>query len=198
MKAIQTFIESLFTSYSGYFLQGKEILAEERKRIDLYLQLKGYDLSQRAIYLRAFDYFSMFPEEFDGATMTEDLCDLPGIDLDAMLHDWLYIAYNVAGNYYYIWLADKLIRAEMRKKGKSTINGGLRFVLLTVKTLLLYPAASYLFRGRRMTRELKVEVASIYRTLATGIPKPWHKEYRGEIGWSLTIVSLLTYIIFKF
>lgn len=187
-KHLLKWLKRLFNSQCLYFFQSEEILREERKLLDLYLQCKKYDIDQRAIYLRAFDYFCMFPWEYDGATMTEDLCDLEGLDLDAMLHDWLYIAFSASGNYKYIWKADKLMRKEMRRKGKSTINGGLRFVLLCLKTLIGYPAYSYLFKGRHMTAHDKEEVSNIYKTLSKKPVRSWYKEYAGEMQWTAAII----------
>lgn len=190
-------IKRLFNSYSTYFLQDPFKLQENRKKVDDLLFLKGYEVDQREIYLKAYDYFTYNGREFDGATMTEDLNDIEGLDLDAMLHDYLYIEYNVAGNYSFIWKADKLMRSEMKRRGKSTINAGLRFVLLLLKTLIGYPAFSFLFRGRRMTAEDKTAVDRIFTTLCTRKPKVWHQEFKGEIRWTLFFVILIVGYIWR-
>ena len=188
-------LKKLFNSSSSYFHQDNETLATGRRNLVKYLGIKGYERDEITLYKKAYDYFVANPAEYDGATMTEDLCDLPGLDLDAMLHDWIYIVYNASGNYRYIWMADKLMREEMKRKGKSTINAGLRFVLLALKTLLFYPAYSYLFKKRRMSLDDKSAFEWIYRILINKNPERWYKEYRGELTW-VSIIILTLILIF--
>jgi hypothetical protein len=156
----------IFQSSSNYFHQDSAILSENRKNIDLYLQLKDYSLQQRAIYLKAYDYFVQYPLHYDGATMTEDLFDVAGLELASMLHDYLYIEYNVAGNYRYRLMADKLFRREMRKMNKSTWNGGARYVLLLIASFVFqHTAYSYLFKNRRMSLRDKGRMEGVYEIL---------------------------------
>jgi hypothetical protein len=63
------------------------------------LLYKGYNQEQVDIYLKAFDYFSKKHTEFDGATVVKDLVDIPGLDLDAMLHDYHYIFYRISSSF---------------------------------------------------------------------------------------------------
>lgn len=148
-------------SSNRYFYQDSSILREDRRSVDLYLQLKGYTLEQRDIYLKAYDYFVFHPEQFDGATMTEDLFDIGRLELGAMLHDYLYISFGASASFRYTWLADKLLRSEMGRMNKSTWNTGVRFFLLLIKTPCFVPYC-YL-KGRRMVRH--ADFHTIYNTL---------------------------------
>lgn len=184
-------MENPFKSENTFFHQDPYILKQYRGKVENLLVVKGYNYAQIQVYLRAYDYFTYHKESFDGATMTEDLCDIPGLDLDAMLHDYLYIKYNAAGSYKYICKADKLIRTEMYRKGKSTINAGLRFVLLVLKTFLIpYPLYSRIFKGRKMSDADKEQIDHIISILSTKKPEVWHKEYRGEL-----VTTILIFII---
>lgn len=59
-----------------------------RKKVVQYLILKSIETT---VYLDAFDYFTKYPQRFDGATFVKDLIDVEGIDLAAMKHDFLYL-----------------------------------------------------------------------------------------------------------
>lgn len=183
-------LKRLFSSSSGYFYEPLPILLENKKRVDLYLQLKDYNATQRDIYDRAYKYFITNPAQFDGATMTEDLFDIDSLELAAMLHDWLYIKFNASGSFKYIWLADKLIRSEMRRMNKSSWNTGTRFVLLLIKTPFYVPY-SWLFKSRRMTPEQKEEFNRIYSKLQYRTPKAWHKEFAGELTVTAVIIAVI-------
>ena len=193
--SLWSWITGLFNSKNGFFLQDTFTLKVKQKDVRDLLFIKGYEEPQIELYMKAYDYFTYHREEFDGATMTEDLYDIPQLDLDGMFHDWPYIRYNVAGNYKYMWLVDLLIRSEMRKKGKSTINAGLRFVLLLLKTLIGYPVFCYLFKGRRMSADDKAAMDRILRTMNTGRKRHWWKEFRGEITVSAIIMLIMTLLI---
>ena len=69
------------------------------KRVEVYNVLLfkyGYTMKQSEVYLNAFDYFVLNPLSYDGSTLSKDLFDVDDLDLDAMLHDYWYIVYNVA------------------------------------------------------------------------------------------------------
>lgn len=184
-------------SKNNYFWNPETFLRENRKQVDLFLQIKGYELQERSIYLEAYDFFVKHPEEFDGATMTEDLYDVDNLELAAMLHDFLYLNDNAAGNFYYSWLADKLMRAEMKRMGKSSWNTGVRFVLLILKAPFFVPF-TYFFKGRKMTDANKKRLVTRYQSLAKRKPKKWYQEFKGELIWTavvlINIIGILKYI----
>jgi hypothetical protein len=186
----------IFQSSNNYFRQDPAILKANRKKVDEYLFLKGYELIQRDIYLMAYDYFTYFPEDFDGATMTEDLPDIENLELAAMLHDYLYIKPNASGSFKYSWIADKLMRLEMRKMNKSSWNTGVRFVLLLLKAPFFVPF-TYLFKGRRMDAENKALVNGIFLKLQNRVPQVWHKEYRGELTWTFIVLVVATGYVWR-
>ena len=187
-------IKRIFSSSNRYFFQPDALLSENRRNLDLILQLKGYALQQRTIYLSAYDYFVIHPEQFDGATMTEDLPDIDSLELAAMLHDYLYIQLNAAGSFKYILKADLLLRSEMRKMKKSSWNAGARFILLMLKTPFFVPYA-WLFKKRKMTDLDKTKFDVIYLQIKDPSPDPWFKTFKGEISWMLILLSYIFLII---
>lgn len=141
-------------SHSNYFKQSKEYLFEERKRVFLFLDLKGYSVNEIAIYLKAFDYFCQNPDLFDGATIVKDLQDLPHLDLDAMLHDFHYLSYNVGVNFITKWQADWMYAKGNERKGKGQYSAFSRFIGLTIIGIGFVPYA-YLKRGKISNQQKK-------------------------------------------
>lgn len=138
-------------SESTYFDQPLEVLIDCRDKVFRLLELKGYGVDEISIYLKAFDYFIYNPKDFDGATIVKDLQDLPNLDLDAMLHDYHYIIYNVAANFVIKWKADWVFAKGNRRKGKANLkwlkkytgidNIRLRFIGLTISGVGFVPYA---------------------------------------------------------
>lgn len=190
-------LSRLFNSTNNYFRQEASVLQANRSKVKYYFEeIKAYEPHQTQIYLKAYDYFVAFPEDFDGATMTEDLNDIPGLELAAMLHDYLYVNFNASGNIRNRLLADKLFRSEMKRMGKSTWNTGARFVLLLF-IFLPHMVYSHMFQDRIMTEKQKEKVSSYYHILiGQPIERPWHKEFRGEITVSLIIILSIIAIIY--
>ena len=186
----------LFHSSNNYFRQDPFKLKQNRKKVDEFLTLKGYELSQRDEYLKAYDHMTYFPEDFDGATMTEDLPDIENLELAAMLHDYLYIRYKASGSFKYSWICDKLMRLEMKRQGKSSWNTGARFVLLILKAPFFVPY-TYLLKGRRMRPEDRQAIIRIFDQLHYRKPKVWHKEFRGELTWTAIIVAVIIGYIWR-
>ena len=85
-------------SVSHFFEQDKNVLAVKYQDVFSILKIKGYNVDQQTVYKKAFDYFVENPHDFDGATLVNDLCDIPDLDLDAMLHDYHYVNYNVGSS----------------------------------------------------------------------------------------------------
>ena len=191
----------IFRSKSNFFLQpGKSVeerrkfLSEKRKDVDTLLTIWGYELSQRHIYLVAYDYFTLFPTEYNGASMTEELCDIPGLDLDAMLHDYIYVALKASVSWKYQVLADKLFRSEMRRRSKSSWNGGYRYVMLLLKTPF-WIGICWL-KGRRFTAFHKKGMDRILATFELK-QEVWHKEFRGELTWTVIILVMIIGYIWR-
>jgi len=183
------FIKELFASSSNFFHEQYNMIVEGKKNMDAMLQIWGYEANEREFYTKAFDYFVINPEHYDGASMTEDLYDIPGLDIDAMLHDYLYVGLNCSASLKYMWLSDKLIRSEMRRRGKSSWNTGYRFVALVLKTPFFLPYCYY-FKKRRMNLDQEQKFRKIFETLYRE-EKVWYKEFQGEITWFAIIVFFI-------
>lgn len=119
-------------SKSHFFNQPAEVLSSKRRQVDQLLKLKGYSDSQISIYIEAYNYFCINPSQFDGATIVKDLIDIPGLDLDAMLHDYHYIVHNTAANFGTKWKSDWLYAKGQERKGKGQYSAFSRFVGLTI------------------------------------------------------------------
>lgn len=118
-----------------YFLMSKSFL--EMKRRDIYelLILKRIHVNR---FLEAFDYFMIHKFEFDGATIVKDLCDIPGLDLSAMIHDFEYIV-NLKKRKGFDWLRYKFkvdfnYAKDMERLGKGILIPYSRFVALILTT----------------------------------------------------------------
>lgn len=109
-------------SRSNYFIKPELQLRQNRLSVIYCLESWGYNRHQIDIYLKAFDYFCEFPKKFDGATIVKDAHDLPGLDLDAMLHDYMYIVYECAASLNMKWYCDWVYAKMMEKKGKSYLS----------------------------------------------------------------------------
>jgi hypothetical protein len=125
--------------------------------------LKGYSYPQILVYIRAYDFFCFNPFQYDGATLVKDLMDIPGLDLDAMLHDYNYIKYNAGVNLGIKLRADWLIAKEGERKGKGIYSSYSKFIGLTISTVVFTP---YSFFKRGSTTDLqKKEFLNDYETL---------------------------------
>jgi hypothetical protein len=71
-------------------------------------------------------------------TIVKDLMDVPGIDLDALLHDYHYGVCNAGVNLKMKWQADWLL-AKGERKGKGSYSSYSKFVGLTIATLVFTP-----------------------------------------------------------
>lgn len=136
----------MFWSRNDFFKKTPSQLAYYRKEVFEYLRIKGYSFKEIEVYLTAYDYFCQNPLEFDGATIVKDLIDIPGLDLDAMLHDYQYIVYKVASNFYTKWKADWLYAKGQERKGKGQYSAFSRLFGLTITGILFVPY-SYWKRG---------------------------------------------------
>jgi hypothetical protein len=137
-------------SKNNFFFQSPIILNAKRKDVEDLLFIKGYNEKQIDIYLQAFDYFTVKPKDFDGATGVNDLVDVhgsfghDGLDLDAMLHDWHYLYFKAGSHFTYKKKVDEIFREGIRRKGKGKANAKNRFKGL----LILSPFI--IFRSRKI------------------------------------------------
>jgi hypothetical protein len=150
-------------STSAFFQDSILVLSRKRTDVKQYLFLKGYSGTEIGIYLNAFDYFTVKPFAFDGATIVKDLIDIHGLDLDAMLHDYHYDRYGVASNFVTKWKADWLYAKGQERKGKGQYSAFSRFVGLTVTGIGFVPYA-FLKRGT-ITTSRKKEFLKEYEIL---------------------------------
>lgn len=106
-------------SKSKYFHQDPEALAKGHQKLIFYLKLWNYSDMQISVYEKAYEYFCVNPNDFDGATIVKDLYHIPGLDINAMLHDYMYLMYNAAANLYVKRYCDLLYAKQMERLGKG-------------------------------------------------------------------------------
>lgn len=111
------------------------------------LSAKDYNANEIKVYKKAFLFFALNPKQFDGASYSKDLCDIKGLDLDAMLHDFHYCNYNVCSNFATKWKADWIFAKGMERKGKSQYSAYGRFAGLTISGIIRVPYC-YLFEPK--------------------------------------------------
>lgn len=153
-------------SSNDYFKQNFNKLHLNWRIVDMYLITQQYVPEEIGVYKKAYFFFVNNPSLYDGATMTEDLHDVFNLDLDAMLHDYFYIHYNVAGSYKYTQIADKLFTEETLRKGKSSWNVGVRVVLLKLKSWLGFALFAKHIAKRIMSFDDKANFMEDVRILA--------------------------------
>lgn len=143
-------------SKSTYFQQSQEVLATNLNAVFAYLKAKGYTSLQIRWYMEAYVYFDKNPNDFDGATFVPDLYDIQGLDLDAMLHDYMCIYLNASANYKTKSIADKIYYRQMLRKNKPKNRAKLYFVLLKmVGTLhVIYSVSKRGFISRKNEKRI--------------------------------------------
>ena len=151
-------------SNSIFFNQSGKKLLQKRRDVKAVLQIKGYRHHEIAIYLEAYDYFYWNPKNYDGATIVKDLCDIQGLDLDAMLHDYHYIQHNAAANFATKWKADWMYAKGNERKGKGQYSAFSRFIGLTIIGLGFVPYA-YFKRGK-ITEHQKNQIDNDFKNLS--------------------------------
>lgn len=128
-------------SKSTFFSQDRETLAEYRYQMIMMLRYKNRKDEEIDLYIQAYDFFCRFTTKFDGATIVKDLCDLPKLDLDAMVHD--YECLIGANRNFVKWFKSAWTYFEnMRKNGKG--NQIIRFVLLCLAGFFFVPYCALL------------------------------------------------------
>lgn len=123
-------------SKSQFFKQDDYALEMFREKMVILLQIKDRTPAEISTYCDAYDFFCRFTTKFDGATFVKDLCDLPKLDLDAMVHD--YECLIGANRNYKLWYKAVWNYYEnMRKNGKG--NQIIRAVGLCIIGLFFVP-----------------------------------------------------------
>jgi len=150
-------------SKSKFFYQKEYVL--EGKWIAIYnlLVANGYSINEIEVYKEAYNYFCINPSQFDGATIVKDLYDIEGLDLDAMLHDYQCIVYNVASNIKYLTLSNWLFYKEIIRKNKGKWKARRRLIGLIVLT---FPFMGYsLVKRGFMSKSQKEKFKQEYKVL---------------------------------
>lgn len=153
----------MFGSKSNFFSSPESVLIKTRHAIKNLLYAKEYAAEQINIYLKAYDFFCRNPFMYDGATIVKDLIDVPGIDLDALLHDYHYVVYNAGTHFYHKWRADWILAKGGEKKGKGSYSSFSKFVGLTITGIFFTPY-SYAKRGPILEAQ-KLALNLDYKTL---------------------------------
>ena len=136
LTIIAVVIYFLKKSKSTFFSQDRETLAEYRYQMIMMLRYKNRKDEEIDVYIQAYDFFCRFTTKFDGATIVKDLCDLPHLDLDAMVHD--YECLIGANRNFVKWFKSAWHYFEnMRKNGKG--NQIFRFALLCLAGFIFVP-----------------------------------------------------------
>lgn len=123
-------------SRCDFFSQNLDVLLNKKKDVITLLKIKGFSDSEIEHYLKAYSFFVVHPKAFDGATLVKDLCDIHGLDLDAMLHDYVYIK-GSNRNFKRKFAADMQYLKGMERKGKGVRIG--RFIGLCISGLFFVP-----------------------------------------------------------
>ena len=150
-------------SKSKYFYQSAEALKLNRIKLITYLEINDYSQIEINIYCKVFDYFCVNPSHYDGATIVKDLYHIPGLDINAMLHDYLYIIFKTSANWYVRFYSDWLYAKEMERNYKGILSW-INFSLL-ILTYPFWTPYMYLIKGKRCTKEDKLLFFNIYETL---------------------------------
>lgn len=86
------------SSTNNYFTsQTNEELLEKRKEL-IQLLKKRFSMNYISGILEAYDYFIEHKTDFDGATIVPDLYDFYNIEISALVHDYIYLKFNVASH----------------------------------------------------------------------------------------------------
>lgn len=134
----------MFGSSNNFFQENHdfEIIRHDLKYIleDIWM----LDNNLIDFYLEAFDFFVKNPKKYDGATIVNDYFIIPGLDIWAMIHDYMYIKFNVAVNIKAKYYADLFYCQQMRYFKISWGSVWLvRFLGLTLSGLYFIPREKY-------------------------------------------------------
>lgn len=151
-------------SKNYFFMQDIETLKLKRIDVSTLLKIKGYREEQINIYLKAYDYFVLNSYDYDGATFVKDLCDIPNLDLDAMLHDYQYSVYNVAKSFKTKFLADWIYAKGQEKKGKGSYSSFSRFIGLSTVLSVFVPYTALKKRNKKIDNSIYSDYEKLIKT----------------------------------
>jgi hypothetical protein len=157
----------LLTSTSNYFHKPAHLLAQDREFMIDILMFWGFNDLQESYFTTAFDYFVANPNEYDGATASQDLYDIPskvidgkkydGLEFAAMLHDWIYIVLRANKSVEAMRIADRVMKRVMKRMRKSGAEITWRLFRLAI---VRRPFAIY--NWWTTSKDIKTDVISIY------------------------------------
>lgn len=154
-------------SKNNFFHKPIDELIEKRTLLKQLL-FNGWDLynSQVNCFLEAYDYFVLNPNEYDGATIVNDLCLIKGLDIFAMIHDYLYIKYNVAVSFINKFYAD-LIYCKLMREFKIPFFSVwvIRFTGLSLSGLFFIPR-EYFYNKKRISLKQKLDFKNFINNLS--------------------------------
>lgn len=155
----------MFGSKSDYFNQDSAILKENREHLEEILR-DIWDRNENVIklYLDAYDYFTLNPKRFDGATIVKDVKIIKDLDIWAMIHDYMYIIYNVSVSWEYKYYSDLIYAKEMEIMGQAAIVSWGRFAGLIFFGHLLFTPYQLLI-GKRMSKKQRKDFYKLYKNL---------------------------------
>lgn len=129
----------ILTSKNNYFFQSRASLDIGLDEMILLLEIKRFTTAQQWYFIRSYEFFCKYPSEFDGATMSQDLIDIlakekgyNGLELAAMLHDWIYVFLKANLRVATMRVADYIMRVVMVQQHKSGIEIVWRLARLAV------------------------------------------------------------------
>lgn len=152
----------MFGSKNDYFKKDLDILIKDREKLKYILKdIWNLENNLIKVYTDAFDYFILNPDSYDGATIVNDFWIIPGLDIWAMLHDYLYIKFNVAVNIKAKYYADLFYCQQMRN---FKVSWGavwlVRFSGLTLSGLFFIPREKF-YNKKFFSAKQKKEFYSI-------------------------------------
>lgn len=151
-------------SQSTFFNQPPERLKVYRKVLLQVLKLRGYDHFQSHAFAKAYDYFCTSPDDYDGATASQDLYDFARLEIAAMLHDYLYIVLRANSDLPSARLADAVMVSVMKTFAKSGAEITWRRVRLWIVRRPFVAYNRYVMGKRQSSREA-TELLRIYALL---------------------------------
>ncbi len=142
--------DKLIKSKSDFFKQDYTVLMKKKKQMEIVLGFKDFSELEIGFFEDAYDYFVVNPSEYDGATASQDLYDLPGIEFPPVSHDFDYVAKNCMSSLKYTRISDKILFYNMKKMGASKYEICRRKTLLWLKS---YVALYHLHGHDKMSKD---------------------------------------------
>lgn len=119
----------------SFFNQNSVILDDKKILLKRVLIDYGFNFFEIDGFLVAYEFFKKNPDKFDGATIVQDTYTINGLDAVAMVHDYLYIKFDLSGKFKKKFKADLLYAKLLRKFNVSWVSVWLvRFLGLIIST----------------------------------------------------------------